>query len=353
MDTESPRRRLQRWIVDGATPSAPDDACAQALIEEAARQGLAGVLWASLRTSGASWPKPALERLGNLNRSLLFRAVQQLDTAGSLEGALSAAGIAALRLKGAAVCERLYDSPSERPMADVDLLVLGDWAGALRVVQSRGLRPTGRGDHALVFQDPPTGVVVELHHSITSCPGFHPVDGEGVHQRALVSAAGRLASSPEDLLVHLSLHAAFQHGFVLSLVQHLDFRRLLERLTVDVVRLLETAEASHAHASVAAALRVAEAVVAAPVPGVLRNAFAPARGLARLLEAGLHDPLTFVAPAVPRLARVRWELSAGRRPELLRRTLLPREPGRSHPAWTAPLRATSRGLGLLWRWFRP
>jgi hypothetical protein len=288
-----------------------------------------------------------------VNRAVLFRSVQQLEVASSLESALSAAGIAVLRLKGAAVCERLYDSPAERPMADVDLLVLGDWTGALRTAEGRGLQAAGRGDHALVFRDPPTGVVVELHHSVTSCPGFHPLDADGIQTRAGAGTTVRLPPSAEDLLVHLSLHAAFQHGLVLSLVQYLDFRRLLERLPLDVGRLVDAADAAHAHVSVAAALRVAEAVVGAPVPGVLKNAFGCPPGLARLLEPRLGDPLAFVAPATPRLARVRWELSAGRRPELLRRTLLPEEPGRSRPAWTAPFRASARATGLLRRWFRP
>jgi hypothetical protein len=352
MESESPRRRLQRWIVDGALPPAADEASAQALIEEAALQGMAGLLWAAVRSTSTSWPKAAHERLGGLNRSILFRAVQQLEVAAATEGALSAAGIPVVPLKGAAVCERLYDSPAERPMADVDLLVLGDWAGALRTVQARGLRPTGRGDHALVFQDPTTGVVLELHHSVTSCPGFHPLDADGIRRRAQTSATGRLRPSAEDLLVQLSLHAAFQHGLVLSLVQHLDFRRLLERGEIDVVRLLEAAEAGRAHASVAAALRLSEAVVGASVPGVLKNAFAPPPGLARLLDAARADPLALVAPALPRLARLRWELAAGRRAELLRRTLLPEEPGRRHAAWTAPFRAATRGAGLVWRRFR-
>ena len=105
---------------------------------------------------------------------------------------------------------------------------------------------------------------------------------------------GQLPRRPatEDLLVHLALHAAFQHGLVLSLVQWLDFRRVLEREDVDPERLLASAAASRATVPLAAALLAAEAVVAAPPPpGPARRALRPRpRGLKEWLAPRLADP---------------------------------------------------------------
>jgi hypothetical protein len=70
---------------------------------------------------------------------------------------------------------------------------------------------------------------------------------------------------------------------------------------------------------------VAEAVVAAPVPAALRRSLPP--GLRRWLLPRLASPLGFVSPCEPDTVRVRWELLAGRRAELLWRTLvLPETP---------------------------
>jgi hypothetical protein len=74
----------------------------------------------------------------------------------------------------------------------------------------------------------------------------------------------------------------------------------------------------------AASLLAAGAAVQAPLPPVLRETVLPPLpgGLRRWLEARLADPLTLVSPSPPALARVRWELMAGRRVELLWRTLV-------------------------------
>ncbi len=112
---------------------------------------------------------------------------------------------------------------------------------------------------------------------------------------------------------------------MLSLVQWLDFRRLLERETLDVAGVAALAAAARARAPLAAALAVAEAVVGAKVPDALRAGLP--RAAARRLASRLSDPLAFVAPAEPELARVRLELAAGRRLELAWRTLvLPETP---------------------------
>src|SRR4029450_5847578 len=90
-----------------------------------------------------------------------------------------------------------------------------------------GFSVLARADHAWAFLDPLSGSVLELHHSVTSCPGLFPLDGPGLVARSREgSGQVRRLPAPEDLLVHLAMHASFQHGLVLSLVQWLHFRRL-------------------------------------------------------------------------------------------------------------------------------
>jgi hypothetical protein len=253
------------------------------------------------------------------------RTLGQIAVAGRVLGLLEARGIRALPLKGAVLAETVYDVESDRPMSDVDVLALESWPEAVAVLQDAGFTEFARGDHAWAFTDPVSGTLVELHRSVSSCPGLFPLDADAVWARRR-PGRGQLPrlSAPEDLLVQLALHAAFQHGLVLSLVQWLDFRRVLEREEVATERLLDTATDSRAAAPLAAALLAAEAVVAAPLPPALRDALRGRlpRGLRRWLAPRLENPLAFVAPTLPALARVRWELMAGRRAELVWRTLV-------------------------------
>jgi hypothetical protein len=201
--------------------------------------------------------------------------------------------------------------------------------------------------------------VVELHRSVTSCPGFFPHDAAGLGARR-VAAAGMVPWRPSsaDLLVQLSLHAAFQHGFGLSLVQFLDFRRLLERIPPDLDRVLEAAVVARAEGAVLLSLAAARAVVGAEAPAALEEALAalvPAAVIAHARVLAASDPLTLVAPARPSLVAARWVLARGRRRDLVRRTLWPAAwPGQ--PAAHGPLVPWRRASRLLARhatWRRP
>ena len=256
------RASLRRWLVDGHLASPRDEAEARDLAAAASEHGLCGLLHADIVSRGRPWPPAQVDSLRETQRLLLVRGVRQLDAAARVSTLLRDRGLRSLPLKGASLVETLYDSVADRAMADVDILALDDWQASMRALREAGFRDSGAADHARCFEDPVTGTLVELHHSITSCPGLFPVDAEGLWARS-VEGKGQIARRPsvEDLLVHLALHAAFQHGLVLSLVQYLDFRRLFERTPPDHERLLAIAQASGALGALAAAVAAATAVV--------------------------------------------------------------------------------------------
>jgi hypothetical protein len=349
MERTHPREALRRWLVTGAPPPAADEETATALLEEGCAQGLTGLLG----SAAEHWPEPVRQRRRSLELTALADGVRRLEVAGRLQRTLGRAGHRALPLKGAALAEALYASPAERPMDDVDLLVLDDWPGAVRHLEEQGLRELERADHARSYLDPDSGVVVELHHAATSCPGLFALDGDGLWARSR-AAAGALdrRPSPEDLLVLLALHAAFQHGLVLRLVQYCDFRRLLEREAPDAALTLAIAERCGGMPALAAALAAAQVVVEAPVPAALATglrAHVP-RPLRRAIEGARREPLRLVSPAAPALLRTRWALARTRRALLLRATVSPREPGAAAaPRLRTLLRAGRRTAALLWR----
>ncbi len=320
---------LRDFLVTGSPPQVGEDE-AEPLLAAAREQGLVGVLHAALESAGDPGPASLRASLASRRRSLLVRGVRQLELAARVQSVLAAQGVQTLPLKGAALCEDLYEGEGDRPSADVDLLAPAQWREAVDFLQLQGFVVLARADHAWAFADPVSGGVLELHHSITSCPGLFPLDGPGLLARSREgSGQVRRLPSPEDLLVHLCLHASFQHGLVLSLIQWLDFRRLLGRFGPEIGNLVSIAGQARAEAPVAAALLAAEAVVGAPLSPALRE-WALKRlpsGLRPWLAARRERPLAFVLPSAPDLARVRWGLVPGRRVALLVRTLAPRTPG--------------------------
>jgi hypothetical protein len=320
------RAYARELVKSSALPPLPTDLAPDAVLAAAREQGLASLLLAAIERDRPAWAAPLESVLAGDRRALLARTLVQIGLASRGIELLAARGIRALPMKGAVLAESVYGVEADRPMSDVDVLVLERFPEAASALAEAGFVEVVRGDHAWAFRDPSRGGILELHRSVTSAPGLFPLDAEGLWQRRRAGQRQLQAwPSAEDLLLQLALHASFQHGLVLSLVQWLDFRLLLEREPIDVALLLERAAAARARAPLAAALAAAEAVVAAPVPAELRDGLP--RGLARWLEAPLRDPLAFVAPAEPELARLRLELLAGRRAELVWRTLvLPETP---------------------------
>jgi hypothetical protein len=344
---ESKARGLLRDLVaTGRLGDLPEGISAPALAEAAADQGVAGLLLASIERDRPAWAESISEPLAARRRALLVRILGQVGLAARCLSLLEARGLRALPLKGVALAETVYDVESDRPMSDVDLLALERWPEAVLALREAGFTEVARGDHAWAFREPDGREVVELHRSVVSAPGLFPPDPEGLWARSRAGRGqlGRLPS-PEDLLLQLALHAAFQHGLSLSLAQWLDFRRVLEREAIDAERLLVLAAAARAEAPLGVALLAAEAVVAAPLPASLRPRL-PA-GLRRWLRARLAEPLALVAPSEPDLARARWELLAGRRTELVWRTLvLPETPDGDERLAARVAFAFGRGLRL-------
>jgi hypothetical protein len=231
-------------------------------------------------------------------------------------------------------------------MADVDLLVLDEWPRATTLLERAGFAELERADHARGFLDPASGAIVELHRHVTSCARLFPLDLKGTWERCR-TGRGLLkwVPSSEDLLVHLSLHAAFQHGLALRLVQWLDFRRLLEREPPKPALVADIATGARARYAVALALETARALVAAPLSPALEtlvDAWLPDH-LRRFLAAKLQaDPSGFLTPAQPRLGWIRWQVARGHRVALIRETLSPSFSASPRPTAMGTLRRALR-----------
>ena len=344
-------RTLIDWVKSGRLPRPESEQGARDLVEEAGRQRVAPLLYAAVTGDSDGWPAAAIEGLRERYHSAFAQGARQLDLAARLMRAFERAGLRVLPMKGAALAESAYDSVAERPMGDVDLLALDDWNESVRLLGDAGLVEGARADHAWSFSDP-HGQVVELHHSVTSCPGLYPVDAEGLWRRREQTPAAPVAWRPaaEDLLVQLALHAAFQHALMLKVVQYLDFRRVCERASISGPRLRDAVETAMAGPAVAASFLVADSIVGLPlaVGEDWPRSELPAR-LERWLEDGLSEPADFLLQPTP-LIRLRWDLSRGRRWALLEGTFAPPTPGQAQTRSRRVRDGFVRTSGLLRRW---
>ncbi len=257
-----------------------------------------------------------------------------MDLAVRFNLAAQAQGLRLLALKGISVAEELYGGMEHRPMADVDLLVVDTsrFEAAGEVARAMGLAETASSDHALVFTEPASGVVLELHISLTSCPGLFSVDTEGLWARRKPlprSALCRLAD--EDLIVHLALHTAFQHGFAANEYHYGDFVRALDRFGTTAEQIAIRARdfgATSALGAMAMALYRRTAMV-----GSLPRQIESLRGLCpTVLARWIEAQAEFPPPAsVATLALIRYRLAPSAWGYVVR-TLFPKKiPGRALP----------------------
>lgn len=277
---------------------------------------------------------------------LATRGAQQMDLAIRFAGAAEARNLHVLALKGISIADELYGGIENRPMADVDFLVVETtrFAEAVEVARSVGLVEVGASDHALVFKEEASGAVLELHISLTACPSLFTIDSLGLwDRRAPVKGAPMFRLSDEDLVIHLALHTAFQHTFVASDPHYDDFIRVLEVRQPDPGRIVERAKSAGALAALGAmAVACGRRGTASPVLRELGARTAPfcPRAVARWIEAQDPMPPPF---RVRDMAFLRFQLAPSRF-RFLRATLFPAPiPGRTTRG-TGPIR---RLVGLL------
>jgi hypothetical protein len=199
-----------------------------------------------LRTELPAVPEELLARLENLRNLELAKAIVRLHHVDELGAVAFREGMDLCLLKGAAFATTLYRNPGLRPMSDIDVLVsrssFGPWS---RELEKLGYSQVDASDHADCYRRRGTGVLVELHRELTSAADFLGLEIGALLERSRPLDAGsetRLRTlSWEDHLLHLCLHASFQHGFRQPGVNAWDARTIAERSDFDAEAFVENA----------------------------------------------------------------------------------------------------------------
>jgi hypothetical protein len=120
---------------------------------------------------------------------------------------LAGAGISVMPVKGALLQHWLYDDPTERPLTDVDLLVLPqDLERVVTRLESAGYRSLQRASVGAVVLRTPFGLALDLHPSLFDAARYRLRTAElfarSSEDSRLYSARVRLPS-PLDAYAHL------------------------------------------------------------------------------------------------------------------------------------------------------
>ncbi len=196
-------------------------------VAEAYRHGVASMVRDRLRLSDRGRTAPSWV-LHDLERCYFRTRLDNLRLYGRLTEVLrrfAAQRLDVIVLKGAYLADAVYADHALRSMADIDLLVRReDLARSVGLLREGGWEqpdaPAGETAADDGHQLPTfvrAGVPIEVHWNIEDerCPLSIDVDALWRRSRtALVAGAPARALAPEDLLLHVCLHASYNHGWL-------------------------------------------------------------------------------------------------------------------------------------------
>ena len=210
------------------------------LLQQSARHGITPLFYHRLRTFHPDIPIPP-NIMGRLRQAYLENAARNLRLYHNLCKVLNILhrdSIPVITLKGAHLAELVYGNRALRFMGDLDLLVQKD--DLMRVdalLLEMGCTPTvlkrimGKDNNEFVYVMPKRDVIVEIHWSILPSMLPFTIDTDGQWERSrpvLIAGVDAAVLCPEDLLLHLCLHAGCTHGFEPGLKLFCDISEILQ-----------------------------------------------------------------------------------------------------------------------------
>jgi hypothetical protein len=254
----------------------------QRLAALAERENAYPVFWQRLaRISGVNVPSDLAEAMRKRSLVAQFTLLNQGRLLEKTVGALNAAGIDSILLKGAGLAAGVYKSFIERPMGDIDLLVRPEQALAARdTLLGAGWEQQGNlnltefyaGHHHLepFYDAKGSGASLELHTDILS-PG-HPFE-LGLpawwerRQRVVVGKQIGHSPSPEHQMLHVCVHFAWANGLNSSSWNAMrDVAALIREGRIDWAEFTRLAAAARAETCAYWTLAFARTLAGVPVP---------------------------------------------------------------------------------------
>ena len=295
-------RALLAGAAPGPCPAAGDPPLPRgdawpAILATARQEGVAGLLYAALRTRGRLGDMPAdgAQALASAYFQTLAATTLAVTEGVGVQQALAERGVDAVALKGLALAATIYQDGGQRPLGDLDLLVApADMATAEATLTALGyaLLPhyARRGPHRFLaerafLRTTPPRMQIDLHHAPWSRPGVNTPALTAwlwAHTVTRTTPAGPLRTLDATAnLLHVALHAAFQDGQRGRLIRHYDLARMLAVTAPDWPALAAIAQQARVAPALAATLHAAATAWTLALPDGA-NALAPTGWHARL-----------------------------------------------------------------------
>lgn len=164
-------------------------------------------------------PLALLQKLQALHRQVAVQNLRNYAELTLIAKRFADLGVPIILLKGAHLAHFVYDSMALRPMSDVDILVQEkDLTTISEQLQQFGfqlLSTNFRHQH----WEKPGALHIEVHWTLTRPDYYFHIDIGDWWLRAVPAVLRQtpvLTFCPEDLLLHLCMHAAYHHLFELS-----------------------------------------------------------------------------------------------------------------------------------------
>lgn len=210
------------------------------LLQQSDRHKITPLFYHRLRTSHPDIPIPA-NITDKLRQAYLENAARNLRLYHNLCAVLQLLRrdhIPVIVLKGAHLAELVYSNQALRFMGDLDLLVKkADLMRVDALLLEMGCTPTvihrivGKDNNEFVYVMPKRDVSLEIHWSLLPSMIPFTIDTDGQWERSrpvLIAGVDAAVLCPEDLLLHLCLHAGCTHGFEPGLKLFCDISEILQ-----------------------------------------------------------------------------------------------------------------------------
>ena len=201
----------------------------------------------------AVWPVPAeiSRRWKQVFRRSAIRALACERSVGQIATYLDSAGIPYVALKGAWLAWHAYPHPALRPLRDIDVLVPRERAAdAFGLLRAHGFTPRNpseptiehalqHGKHLPGLVSPTDAIGVEIHHRLLKPDpsrggGALATDGVLAGQIMRPSQTAPIAyPAPTEMLIHIIVHAVYEHRLCNGPLVLTDIAFLLSKETVD------------------------------------------------------------------------------------------------------------------------
>lgn len=214
------------------------------LFHKSAQHHVTPLLYHRLTTFHPGTPIPAnvMERLRQVYLQCAGRNMGLYHELGKILGRLRQQGIPVIALKGAHLAIAVYRNIALRPMADVDLLVKQtDLLKVQDILVEQGYFPSKEeifcAQEHLPSYRKKDSILIEIHFNIVAPPFSDRVDVEKLFARAqtcFIEGIEVLSLCPEDLLLHLCMHASFHHVFDNGIRPLFDISHTIEHYTEEL-----------------------------------------------------------------------------------------------------------------------